>query len=261
VASADRSAGSRGSARLLSSSNLDGLEAGAAEPLCLGRSQPVVQAPEEKLIPQKLWQRDRGHFIRDLNLPASSEKYLQRLEAGLSAGLAALAEAVQAGAAAIEGDELRLSRRKPGPKGPRVEPARQALARARGDVQFPEVLIEIDGLTQFSWTLLGRPARSEPELVTLYAALMGLGSDLSAAELERMVPTLAADSIGQMMLHRIQAMIDAAPGDHPDEMMRRLAPIGHKHINMRGILTFDLARYRSSLLRQAPSAALERAPG
>ena len=37
--------------------------------------------------------------------------------------------------------------------------------------------------------------------------------------------------------------------------MSRLAPIGHKHINMRGILTFDLARYRSNLLRQAPSVA------
>jgi TnpA family transposase len=158
------------------------------------------RAPEDKLIPQKLWQRDRGRFIRDLKLPASSEKYLQPLEAGLSAGLAALAEAVEADAVAIEGDELRLPRRKPGPKDPRLEPARQALARALGDVQFPEVLIEIDGLTRFSWTLLGRPARSEPELVTLYAALMGLGSDLSAAELERMVPALAADSIGQMML-------------------------------------------------------------
>ena len=115
------------------------------------------RAPEDKLIPQKLWQRDRGRFIRDLKLPASSEKYLQRLEAGLSAGLAALAEAVEAGAVAIEGDELRLPRRKPGPKDPRLEPARQALARALGDVQFPEVLIEIDGLTRFSWTLLGRP--------------------------------------------------------------------------------------------------------
>ncbi|MGH7058155.1 MAG: hypothetical protein ACREFZ_09805, partial [Acetobacteraceae bacterium] len=63
------------------------------------------RAPEDKLIPQKLWQRDRGRFIRDLNLPASSEKYLQRLEAGLTAGLSALAEAVEAGAVANEGDE------------------------------------------------------------------------------------------------------------------------------------------------------------
>jgi Tn3 transposase DDE domain len=110
-----------------------------------------------------------------------------------------LAEAIEAGALAIEGGELRLPRRKPAPRDPRLEPARQALARAFGDVQFPEVLIEVDGLTQFSWTLLG-PPRSEQELVTLYAALMGLGSGLSVAELVRMVPALAADSLGQMML-------------------------------------------------------------
>jgi TnpA family transposase len=158
------------------------------------------RAPEDKLIPLKLWQRDKGRFIRDLNLLAGSEKYLQRLEAGLTAGLAALAEAVEAGTVAIDGDELRLPRRKPEPTDSRVEPARQAFAQALGDIQFPEVLIEIDGLTRFSWILLGRPPRSEQELVTLYAGLMGLGSDLSVAELVRMVPSLAADSLGQMML-------------------------------------------------------------
>jgi len=214
VARADRPAGPRGSPRLLSRGDPDGLEAGAAKSLYFGRSQPAYRAPEDKLIPLKLWQRDQGRFIRDLNLPASSEKYLQRLEAGLTAELAALAEAVEAGAVAIDGDELRLPRRKPGPKDPRLEPARQALARALGDVQFPEVLIEIDGLTRFSWILLGRAPRSEQELVTLYAALMGLGSDFSAAELVRMVPALAADSLGQMMLkieveRRLRAANDA----------------------------------------------------
>ena len=61
------------------------------------------RAPEDKLIPLKLWQRSHGRFIRDLNLPASPEKYLQRLEAGLTAGLAAMAEAVEAGTVAIDG--------------------------------------------------------------------------------------------------------------------------------------------------------------
>jgi hypothetical protein len=78
----------------------------------------------------------------------------------------------ETGTVAIDGDELRLPRRKP--KDPRVEPARQGLARAIGDAQFPDVLMEIDGLTRFSWILLGRPARSEQELVTLYAGLLGL---------------------------------------------------------------------------------------
>lgn len=74
-----------------------------------------------------------------------------------------MAEAVEAGAVTIDGGELRLPRRKPAPKDPRLEVARQALARAFGDVQFPEVLIKVDGLTRFSWILLGRSARSEHE--------------------------------------------------------------------------------------------------
>jgi TnpA family transposase len=158
------------------------------------------RAAEDKLVPAKLWQRHRMRFIRDLNLPASAEKYLQRLEAGLMAGLAALAEAAEAGVVTIDQGELRLPRRKPAPEDPRVEPTRQALIHAIGDAQLPDVLIEIDGLTRFSWVLLGRPARSEQELVTLYAALLGLGSSLAVTELVRMVPALAADSVGQMML-------------------------------------------------------------
>jgi hypothetical protein len=47
-------------------------------------------------------------------------------------------------------------------------------------------------------------------------------------------------------------LIDRAPTDHADQVLSHLAPIGHKNINMRGILTFDLARHRSSLLRQPP---------
>jgi TnpA family transposase len=162
------------------------------------------RAAEDKLIPMPLWQRSRARFLRDLSLPATAEKYLQRLEAGLTAGLAALAEAVTTGAVAVEDGELRLPRRKPAPRDARVEPTRQALMLAVGNAQLPEVIIEIDHLTRFSWTLLGRPARSERELVTLYAGLIGLGSDLSEAELVRMVPALAADSLGQMVL-RIEA--------------------------------------------------------
>ena len=162
------------------------------------------RATEDKLIPAPLWQRSRARFIRALDLPARPESYLHKLEAGLTAGLAALAEAVAAGAVAVEDGELRLPRRKPAPRDPRSDPARQALALAVGNAQLPEVIIEIDHLTRFSWALLGRPARSERELVTLYAGLLGLGSDLSAAELVRMVPTLTADSLGQMVL-RIEA--------------------------------------------------------
>jgi hypothetical protein len=41
-----------------------------------------------------------------------------------------------------------------------VEPARQALTHAVGNAQLPEVIIEIDHLTRFSWTLLGVTTRA-----------------------------------------------------------------------------------------------------
>jgi hypothetical protein len=71
--------------------------------------------------------------------------------------------------------------------------------------------------------------------------------------------TLLANIVMAWNTHHLQVMLDRAPGDHPDEVISRLAPIGYKHINMRGILTFDLARYRLSLLRQPPPGC--RRPG
>jgi len=70
--------------------------------------------------------------------------------------------------------------------------------------------------------------------------------------------TLLANIVMAWNTHHLQVMLDRSAGGHPDEVISRLAPIGHKHINMRGILTFDLARYRSSLLRQPLSGAKDR---
>jgi hypothetical protein len=118
--------------------------------------------------------------------------------------LSALAAAVQAGEITIEGDAVRVPRRKPAPTDPRVESARRGMTAAMGIHEPSAVMIEVDRLTRFSWKLLGRPARSEKELVTLYGGLLGLGSDLSVAELARMIPSVDADSLGQMVL-RLEA--------------------------------------------------------
>jgi hypothetical protein len=64
--------------------------------------------------------------------------------------------------------------------------------------------------------------------------------------------TLLANIVMAWNIHHIQAVINRVQNDYPDEVLSRCAPIGHKHINMRGIITFDLAQYGSSLLRPAP---------
>ena len=169
---------------------------------------------EERLIPHNLWERDRARFVRDLGLPRSCETFLRHLEAALSAGLEAAAEAVADGAMTIDKNMIVLPKAKPAPEDPRLDQVRRSLARAIGETQLPAVLIEIDGLTRFSWILLGRPPRSEHELVTLYASIIALGAGLSAADLVRMVPSLGADSVGLMMLRlqiemRLRAASDA----------------------------------------------------
>jgi TnpA family transposase len=157
------------------------------------------RAPKDRLIPAADWERDRGRFIQDLNIGGPMRTYLDKVQAALAAGLAALDEAVAAGTVQIDNDRMIVPRVKSSPEDPRVAPARRSLFDAIGDVQLPDVLIDVDAKTHFSWALLGRSPRSELELVTLYVALVAWGSDMSAAELVRMTPGIAIDSIGQMM--------------------------------------------------------------
>ena len=70
--------------------------------------------------------------------------------------------------------------------------------------------------------------------------------------------TLLANIIMAWNTHHMQAVIDQAPTDHPDEVLSRLAPIGHKHINMRGILEFELAHHAPGLLRPGHTINNER---
>jgi hypothetical protein len=162
------------------------------------------KAPEDRLIPAETWKRERGRMIHELNVSASAQSYLRKLEAALVAGLAALDEAVGAGVLEIEDGHVVLPRPKAQTEDPKVMDGRRALFGHLGSVQLPSVLVEIDGHTRFSWSLLGRAPRSEQELVTVYAAMLALGSDLTAADLMRMTPGIGADSIGQMMV-RLEA--------------------------------------------------------
>lgn len=156
------------------------------------------------MIPPQTWEQERVRLIHSLNVPAPGQSYLRKLEASLVAGLAALDEAVAAGVLDIEDGRIAVPRPKAQAEDPRLPPCRRALFGRIGSVQLPNVLIEIDGRTRFSWSLLGRAPRSEQELVTTYAAVVALGSDLTAADLMRMTPGIGADSIGQMMV-RLEA--------------------------------------------------------
>lgn len=182
---------------------------------------------DDRLIPTALWERDRGRLMRDLGLPRRGETFLQRLEASLGAGLAALAEAVSCDAVRIENDAVVLPRARPEAVDLELAPRRRELIEAIGPAQLSEILIQIDSLTRFSWTLLGRPPRSELELITLYGAILALGAELSAAQLARMVPRLDEESLGVMIVRleaegRLRAASDEVVAFMRDHMIVEL---------------------------------------
>jgi hypothetical protein len=68
-------------------------------------------------------------------------------------------------------------------------------------LQLSDVMVEIDNQVRFSQTLLRRPVRSEAELITLYVAVIALGSNLTMADLDKMVPEVNVAAVSQMVQH------------------------------------------------------------
>ena len=172
---------------------------------------------EARLIPLAMWRRDHRRYLRDLSISPNSEQYLQRAEEALDAGMARLAVAVEEGHVSIDDDGVHLPRRKRAPNDPAVERARKLLTERYGTPQLSDVLIEVDNDARFSWALLGRPAYSAGELITLYVALLALGSDLTVAALDRMVAGVEPDALAAMTQRlgggaRFRAANDAVVG-------------------------------------------------
>lgn len=68
-----------------------------------------------------------------------------------------------------------------------------------GEVQLPDVILQVDAQVRFSWIMLGREPRSTEELPMVYAGILAHGTSLSSAECARMIPQLSAVSIRQAM--------------------------------------------------------------
>jgi hypothetical protein len=72
---------------------------------------------------------------------------------------------------------------------------------------------------------------------------------------------LLANIVMAWNTHHLQLAVDQAPGAYSDEILKRIAPMGYKHINLRGILTFDLSRLGPSLLGRPAATVGKHAAG
>ena len=162
------------------------------------------RAPEDRLIPKAQWQKERARFVRNLAVPAKPEATIRWIKDELAMALKAIDAAVSRGDIRIENDRLVVPKLKAAPEDERLKAIRRELFAGVGKIQLPDLLITIDAATRFSWALLGRSPASEHELIILYAALIALGSDLTAADMARMTLNIEADAVGEMM-RRIEA--------------------------------------------------------
>lgn len=154
---------------------------------------------DKHLIPNDIWEKHRGRFRRNLMPQKSCEAYVARVEAALKAGLEQVVLGLQEDSLRIVDDRISLPKPAKSEVDEGVETTRRGLLAPLGQVQFADVIIEVDALTGMSRTLLGRPPASDREQIVLYAAILALGSDLTPADIERMVAGVSAESVGQMM--------------------------------------------------------------
>jgi hypothetical protein len=125
-----------------------------------------------------------------LNLPLTADRYVERLIAALETKLTTVEAAITAGKIRVEDGTIRLPRLKAHPPTAEVERCRERLFKDTGVVQFSELMLQMDSLTGFSRTLLGRPAHSEEELLAVYGGMLAHGTALDATGVALMVPSL-----------------------------------------------------------------------
>ncbi len=153
------------------------------------------------LIDANDWKAKRNHFYGHLKLPQDAQAFLVPVIAHLDEGLVKLRDAVLCGKLKID-DAIHIDPLVASATPASVETLRHALFERHPGGQLPEILLEIDSATHFSWLLLGREPHARSELLLVCAAILAHGTSMSAADLARMVPELSPPAIRQMM-HRV----------------------------------------------------------
>ena len=122
-------------------------------------------------------------------------RYKQQLDEGLEQ----VAEAVLSKHIDIEKGQLVMEALEAEAVSPDLEPTRDAIFGEIGAVQFPELMMKVDSHTRFSSASLGHEPSSWEELLSVYAALLAHGTDMSPTGMALMIPHISTASISDRM--------------------------------------------------------------
>ncbi|WP_157270902.1 Tn3 family transposase, partial [Azohydromonas aeria] len=154
------------------------------------------QGREQLLIPPLQWALQQREHVELLGVQGSFDALLMPLVAAIHAGMQALVEALRVGKVEIGTDRmLHLPALSALPDDGEPVRTREAIYQRIGDVQLPDLILEVDAATNFSDALLGHRATSSQELIAVYGALLAHGTDLDARGVAHMIPELDAAQI------------------------------------------------------------------
>ena len=155
---------------------------------------------DQMLIPPAHWELKREQHVELLGMPKSPRQFLEPLLANLIAGSAAVCDALDRGKIEISADGmLRLPAITALPEMSEPVRTRETVYKLIGNVQFPDLLMQLDAATNFSDALLGHRAQTADELVALYGALLAHGTDIDAKGVASMIPGLEPSQISVAM--------------------------------------------------------------
>ncbi|MFA7269579.1 MAG: Tn3 family transposase [Sterolibacterium sp.] len=154
----------------------------------------------QMLIPPEQWTAESDSYLTVLGLQRDPEPFLGRLLENIKAGLTAVNEAREAGKIDIGSDGmLHLSALASLPDDIDPKHTRDRVFKQIGDIQLPDLMLQMDALTNFSEILLARRPRDENELIGLYGALLAHGTEVDAKGVAAMTPQLDAAQISAAM--------------------------------------------------------------
>ncbi len=155
---------------------------------------------DQMLISPEEWVRERDKYIALLGLPHTADEFLDRCLATLKVGVAAVAEACKKDRVEIGADGmLHLPAITALPDDDEPRRTRDLIYKIIGDVQFPDILLEMDSLCSYSQALLGRRAETVPELLAVYAAMLAHGTDIDAKSVASMIPGIDTAQVSTAM--------------------------------------------------------------
>ncbi len=153
------------------------------------------------LIPAADWEKQRRRHYDLLRLPTNVDDYLDPLLKAVKKGLKEVEAAAARGDLDIDGGTFNLDKLEAEGEPPEVQAVRALIDNEIGNIQLPDLLLQMDVETRFSKELLGHLPKNDRDLLLSYAGLLGLGTDMTAKGVAMMMNDLSPEEVSDAMKH------------------------------------------------------------